>query len=96
MRPAMAEPHITLADADLAAVPENLREPLAEQLDSALQRAVRVVGHDTHGDPADVIADRLLDETKSALHPDIAEGFSPDREDLCRVAEEIVARDGTA
>jgi len=92
----MAEPHIALADADLAAVPERLREPLAEQLDSALQRAVKVVGHDTHGESADVIADRLLDETKSALHPDIAAGLSPDRADLCRVAEEIQAREGTA
>ncbi|GIJ44351.1 hypothetical protein Val02_12370 [Virgisporangium aliadipatigenens] len=90
----MAEPHVTVADLDT--VPENLREPLTEQLDSALRRAVRVVDGDTRGEPVDDVADRLLDETKSALHPDIADGFSPDKEDLRRVAEEIVAREAAA
>ena len=33
---------------------------------------------------------RLLDETRSGLHPDIAAGFQLDMDEFCRVAVAIV------
>ncbi len=90
----MAEPHVTLRQPDLP-VPEKLREPLEEQLSSALQRATEVVSREyaEHGGGSvDEIAERLLAQTRDALHPDIAAGFQPDRAELRRIAEEIVRR----
>jgi hypothetical protein len=88
----MAEPHVTLDQADLGPVPEKLRGSLEEQLSSALQRATEVVSADYHGEPVDEVAARLLAETRSALHPDIAEAFQPDLAQMRRLAEEIAAR----
>lgn len=89
----MSEPHVTLAQADLGPVPEKLRGPLEEQLSSALQRATEVVSHDYHGEPVDEVQARLLAETRSALHPDIAHAFQPDPWELHRLAEVIVSRE---
>jgi hypothetical protein len=89
----MAEPHVTLRQPDLP-VPEKLREPLEEQLSSALQLATEVVSreYDRDGGSVDDVAQRLLAQTREALHPDIAAGFQPDRTELRRIAEEIVRR----
>lgn len=89
----MAEPHVALDQPDLSPVPEKLREPLEEQLSSALQRATEVVSDDYHGEPVDEVERRLLAETRSGLHPDIAEAFSPEPGQLRRVAEVIVRRE---
>jgi hypothetical protein len=89
----MAEPHVTLGQADLGPVPEKLRGSLEEQLSSALQRATDVVSDDYHGEPVDVVMARLLAETRSALHPDIADAFAPDPAQLRQVAEVIVHRE---
>jgi hypothetical protein len=88
----MGEPHVTLSQPDLGRVPEKLRESLEEQLSSALQRATEVVSNDYHGESVDEVAARLLAETRSALHPDIADGFQPEPAMIRRVAEEIVRR----
>jgi len=88
----MAEPHVTLGQRDLDPAPEKLRGPLEDQLSSALQRATEVVSDDDNGESVDTIADRLLAETRSALHPDIAEAFEPDPAQLRRIAEVIVSR----
>jgi len=90
----MAEPHVTLSQPDLDPVPEKLREPLEEQLSSALQRATEVVsrGYERDGGSVDEVAERLLVQTREALHPDIAAGFQPDRTELRRIAEEIGRR----
>ncbi|GAA1799807.1 hypothetical protein HC028_16600 [Planosporangium flavigriseum] len=88
----MAEPHVTLEQPELDPAPEKLREPLEEQLSSALQRATDVVSDDYHGESVDEVADRLLAETRAALHPDIAEAFQPDPAELRRVAAVIVGR----
>jgi hypothetical protein len=89
---AMSEPHVSLDQADLGAVPEKLRGPLQEQLSSALQRATSVVSTNYHGESADQVAAELLAETRSALHPDIADSFQPDAAELHRLAEVIVDR----
>lgn len=89
---AMAEPHVSLDQDDLGVVPEKLRGPLQEQLSSALQRATSVVSAGYHGESADEVATELLAETRSALHPDIADSFEPDEAELHRVAEVIVDR----
>lgn len=88
----MAEPHVSLAPGQSASVPENLRGPLEDQLSSALQRATGIVADDYDGEPVDDVADELLAETKSALHPDIAEAFEPSPAQMRHVAEEIVRR----
>ncbi|HEU5111501.1 MAG TPA: hypothetical protein VFT95_23410 [Micromonosporaceae bacterium] len=85
----MQEPHVTLDQPDLAPAPEKLRGALEEQLTSALRRATEVVSADYRGEPVDEVAERLLAETRSALHPDIADGFRPDPGEIRRVAEEI-------
>ena len=91
-RAAMAEPHVTLGQPKLGPVPEKLRGPLEEQLSSALQRATEVVSNDYHGESVDEVAARLLSETRSALHPDIADAFQPEPTEIRRVAEVIVSR----
>ena len=88
----MAEPHVTLPQADLGPVPEKLRDPLQEQLSSALQHATGVVSGDYHGEPVDQVVARLVAETRAALHPDLAAAFQPDLADVRRVAEEITRR----
>ena len=42
------------------------------------------------GEPVEDVCRRLLDETRSGLHPDIAAGFQPDMDEFCRVAVAIV------
>lgn len=88
----MAEPHVTLDQPDLGPVPEKLRGPLAEQLSSALQRAVEAVSADYHGEGVDEVAARLVEQTRASLHPDIGEAFRPDPVRMRRVAETIVHR----
>jgi hypothetical protein len=88
----MSEPHVTLDQADLGQVPEKLRGPLEEQLSSALQRATSVVSAEYHGESADQVTAELLAETRSGLHPAVAESFQPDAAGLHRVAEVIVDR----
>jgi hypothetical protein len=88
----MAEPHVTLGRTELGPVREELRGPLEEQLSSALQRATEVVSADYRGEPVEEVAARLLVETRSALHPDIADAFQPEPTQLRRVAETIVSR----
>jgi hypothetical protein len=89
---AMAEPHVTLGQPQLGPAAEKLRGPLEEQLTSALQRATEVVADEYDGEPVDEVADRLLYETRSALHPDIADAFQPEPTEMRRVAEVIVSR----
>ena len=88
----MAEPHVTLGQSELGPAPEKLRGPLEEQLSSALQRATEVVSNDYNGESVDEVAARLLTETRSALHPDIADAFQPDPTEIRRVAEVIATR----
>lgn len=88
----MAEPHVTLGQPELGPAPEKLRGPLEEQLGSALQRATEVVSKDYNGESVDEIVARLLAETRSALHPDIADAFQPEPTEMRRVAEVIASR----
>jgi hypothetical protein len=88
----MAEPHVTLGQPNLDPVPEKLREPLEAQLSSALQRATEVVSSDYNGESVDEVVSRLLAETRSALHPDIADAFHPDPIEIRRLAEAIKTR----
>jgi hypothetical protein len=90
---AMAEPHVTLGQTELGPLREELRGPLQEQLSSALQRATEVVSAAYHGEAVQEVAARLLAETRSALHPDIADAFQPEPTQLRRLAEMIVSRD---
>ena len=63
---------------------------MEEQLTSALQAAADKVKQGYAGEPVDEIEARLLAETKTGLHPDIAAGWSPDQAELRRVAQTIV------
>jgi hypothetical protein len=88
----MAEPHVTLGQLKLDPAPEKLRGPLEEQLSSALQRAIEVVSSDYNGESVDEVAARLLSETRSALHPDIADAFQPEPAQIRRLAEVIAIK----
>ncbi|XVV14887.1 hypothetical protein ACQP2X_11300 [Actinoplanes sp. CA-131856] len=87
----MAEPQVTLDPQSLNPVEEKLREPLEEQLTSALQVATDKLRHEYAGQSVDELTAVLLDETRSHLHPDIAAGFHPDHYQLRQVAEAIAA-----
>lgn len=89
----MSEPHVSLDPSGLTPVQERLREPLEEQLTSALQAAAERVRATYDGEPTDVVCQRLLDETRAGLHPDIAEGFQPDMHEFREVAAAIVRGD---
>ncbi|MGN9775881.1 hypothetical protein ACTMS0_08875 [Micromonospora sp. H33] len=89
----MSEPHVTLDPRD--PVQEKLRRPLEDQLTSALQAATERVRASYAGEPVEQVCQRLLDETRAGLHPDIAAGFNPDMEEFCRVAVAIVRGAGT-
>ncbi|MEV4118438.1 hypothetical protein [Micromonospora sp. NPDC049645] len=89
----MSEPHVTLDPRGLDPVQQKLRGPLEEQLTSALQAATDRVRADYGGEPVEQVCQRLLEETRSGLHPDIAAGFNPDMDEFCRVAVSIVRRD---
>jgi hypothetical protein len=86
----MDQPHVSLDPASLNPVERKLREPLEEQLSSALQAAIERIREDYAGESVDEILSRLVDETRAGLHPDIAAGFAPNQAELRRVAEAIV------
>ncbi|AGL15872.1 hypothetical protein [Actinoplanes sp. N902-109] len=86
----MVEPHVTLDPSSLGPVEEKLRRPLEQQLTSAMKVATEKVSHDYSGEPVEQVATEILDETKAALHHDIADGFVPDQRELRRVAEAVV------
>ncbi|RKN21994.1 hypothetical protein D7147_04390 [Micromonospora musae] len=87
----MAPPSGVVAD---IAVVKALRGPLEDQLTSALQAATERIRAGYAGEPVEQVCQRLLDETRAGLHPDIAAGFNPDMDEFCRVAVAIVR--GTA
>jgi hypothetical protein len=89
----MSEPHVTLDPRGLDPVQQKLRGPLEEQLTSALRAATERVRADYAGEPVEQVCQRLLDETRAGLHPDIADGFNPDMDEFCRVAVAIVRGD---
>ncbi|MER7169078.1 hypothetical protein ABT336_23800 [Micromonospora sp. NPDC000207] len=91
----MSEPHVTLDPNGLDPVQERLRGPLEDQLTSALKAATGRVSAGYAGEPVEQVCQRLLDETRSGLHPDIAAGFTPDMDEFCRVAVAIVRRELT-
>jgi hypothetical protein len=86
----MAEPHVTLEPDGLSPAQRKLRGPLEAQLTSALKAAAERVRGEYGGEPVDRVCQRLLDETRAGLHPDIADAFEPDMDELCRVAIAIV------
>ena len=87
----MAEPQVTLDPRSLNPVEDKLREPLENQLTSALQAATDKVRSAYAGESVDQVTTMLLEGTRAGLHPDIAEGFRPDPAELRHVAEAIVA-----
>ncbi|MFD0819560.1 hypothetical protein ACFQ0D_14855 [Micromonospora zhanjiangensis] len=89
----MSEPHVTLNPSGLGPTELRLRGPLEEQLTSALRAATDRVRGGYAGEPVEVVCQRLLDETRSGLHPDIAAGFTPDMDEFCRIADAIVRGD---
>jgi hypothetical protein len=90
----MSEPHVTLDPDQLDPVQRKLRGALEEQLSSALRAAVERVRADYDGQAVEFVCQKLLDETRAGLHPDIAQAWQPDMDEFCRVAVGIVR--GTA
>jgi hypothetical protein len=85
----MVKPRIQLDPASLGSV-ENLRAPLEDQLNSALDAAVDNVDEQYHGEDVEQVAEELLDGTKAGLHSDIAAAMTPDEAQLRSVAATIV------
>jgi hypothetical protein len=87
----MEEPHVSLDPNTLSPVEQKLQGPLEDQLTSALTAATDKIRQRYAGETVSQVEAELLAETKAGLHPDIAAGWSPDRAELRRVAESIVA-----
>ena len=87
----MEEPHVSLDASTLSPVERKLQGPLEDQLTSALTAATDKIRQRYAGEPVAEVEAQLLAEAKAGLHPDIAAGWSPDRAELRRVAESIVA-----
>ncbi|GLY28212.1 hypothetical protein [Kineosporia sp. NBRC 101731] len=86
----MVQPRIKL-DPNISLGPvEKLREPLEEQLTSALRNAVDKVDDHYQGETVTEVEKELLEGTKAGLHPDIAAAISPDQDQLRDVAATIV------
>ncbi|GLY15587.1 hypothetical protein LWF15_03795 [Kineosporia rhizophila] len=86
----MVQPRVKL-DPDTSLGPvEKLREPLEDQLTSALRVAVKKVDGHYSGESVDEVEEELLEKTRAGLHPDIADAFAPNQEHLRDVAESIV------
>ncbi|HTF10446.1 MAG TPA: hypothetical protein VK659_19965, partial [Asanoa sp.] len=83
-------PHVTPEPDPDDPVQRKLRGALEEQLTSALRAATDRVRASYRGESFDVVCRQLIDETKAGLHPDIAAGFEPDMDEMCRVAVAIV------
>jgi hypothetical protein len=86
----MAELHVSLDSSQLNAVERKLQEPLEQQLTSALQRAAERVSERYAGQSEDEVVGWLLEEARSALHPDIAAGFEPDEAQLHMMARAVM------
>jgi hypothetical protein len=86
----MVEPQISLDPQSLNPVEEKLRGPLEDQLTSALRAAADNIAEAYAGQSVDAVTAELLAQTKAGLHPDIAAGFTPDHDELHRVAAAIV------
>jgi hypothetical protein len=86
----MSEPHVTLDPDSLGPVGRKLREPLEDQLSSALQAAAHRVKDGYAGESVDEIQARLIEETRAGLHPDVAAAFQPDPAEIRRLAGAIV------
>ena len=85
----MVKPRVHLDPASLGPV-EKLREPLEEQVTSALQVAVDKVEKDYDGEDVEQVTEDLIEGTKHGLHPDVADAITPDRQQLRSVASTIV------
>ncbi|MFI5956317.1 hypothetical protein [Cryptosporangium sp. NPDC051539] len=86
----MVEPHVSLDEDTLSPAARKLRGPLEDQLTSALKAAADKVGAAYSGEGIDQVMAALTTEAKAGLHPDIAAGFNPDRQQLRALAEAIV------
>ena len=86
----MTELHVSLDADQLSPVERKLQDPLEEQLTSALKRAAARVAERYDGQGEDEVAQWILDEARSALHPDIAEAFQPAEADLRAVAQAVI------
>lgn len=86
----MVSPRVKLDPAVSLGSVEKLREPLEEQLTSALRNAVEKVDDRYHGESVETVEDELLKATRTGLHPDVAKAFAPDQEQLHDVAAQIV------
>ena len=87
----MDEPHVSLDPSTLSPVERKLQGPLEDQLTSALAAATDKIRQRYAGEPVSQVEADLLADTRAGLHPDIAAAWSPDRAELRRVAESIVA-----
>jgi hypothetical protein len=85
----MVKPRVRLNSTSLGPV-EKLREPLEDQVTSALQGAVDKVDEDYQGEDVEEITEELVEQTKAGLHSDIAAKIAPDQDQLRSVAETIV------
>lgn len=86
----MVSPRVKLDPAISLGPVEKLREPLEEQLTSALQAAVEKVDDRYDGESVETVEAELLKATKAGLHRDVAKAFAPDQEQLHDVAAQIV------
>ncbi len=86
----MSELHVSLDPASLDATGRKLRDPLEEQLSSALQAGAERVRAEYAGEPVDTVAAMILAEAKAGLHPDVAAGFTPDPAQLREIAAAVI------
>jgi hypothetical protein len=85
----MVKPRVHLDPASLGRM-EKLREPLEDQVTSALHLAMDKVDESYHGEDVEQVTDELIEQTKAGLHPEVAAAIAPDEQHLRSVAATIV------
>ncbi|MBT0769395.1 hypothetical protein KIH74_10725 [Kineosporia sp. J2-2] len=89
----MIQPRVKLDPQTSLGQAERLREPLEDQLTSALRNAVEKVEDGYDGESVTEVEAQLREATKVGLHRDIAETYQPDGGQLRQVAATIVEND---
>lgn len=84
----MEEPEITVRT-EPGTVEDRLHDSLEQQLTSALRAAIHRLDGTVVGMDVPAVRERLVEETRAGLHPDIAARFEPSRYEMTAIAAQL-------